>query len=798
MAFSSTSKYVQLTPYLLMEYMYADEPQPESYFVNSGPTTVAYQKLINGYVNNDVQVFNPNSDYSITHNSPNNSVVQVGTNSFVTLDANLIIPFNDYSEKLTDTSNLNVTFPSNLLVVYDTVRYHIRAGYNFNNLDGAILQIQLQDQDLSFVTLSQILLQKGTQQDYTLNPNPVTIGSNIYDKYFEIKIPNSLDMNNKYLAASSSFKSQTLASLISKSGNGFVYGAPIRIGVWQVQSTIDFEGYARYDSARVGLYSLESEDPFSNIGATIKESEQGQFFEYYATDNEGFIEDFILFQNSIGNNYYISHKIEVLEQIGAALIQTSSFESIQTTAYDSPNYYRPIVRNAAFAVSFTLRYTMSLINTVNQSSVIRISSYTSNNPSSWGLSITPLRLQNLPQVQKIYNRIYDQPSISMGSNLFPQPKEVLKYTNVFIQQNYVTATSSNLTFSAGTLAESVGTTTVTAVSSGKLNIAISPFDNYLKFKFVKDVQNGTPAVIDLSDSGLFKMSFIDKSGNKTFVPALEDLTIARPSLGEIAFKIDESTAGKILQFSDKRFFITNGGGATGSVSSTPVTAVAATTTGMTATSAARTAAAVIGASSVTNQATSVLFWGYWKKEGDPDFVPTTSTTTTTTRFPVTAPVVGDTSPATVNISINDLISRAPVSAIKSITPPVSQEITATLTPTITVSGPVTATVSGPVVDISNLGGKLTGSLLISALSGQIQGYKSSGWADQTIIDYFLTPGKPGYQQYPGLSKETFIQASEGILAPSSIQGIRGNQTNTGRRNFVPRGRGGVTSSRGPL
>lgn len=785
MSFSSTSKYVQLTPYLLMEYMYADEPQPESYFVNTGPTTVGYQKLVNGYLSDDVQIFNPNADYNITHNTQNNSVVQVGTNSFVTLDANLIIPFNDYSEKLTNTNDLNVNFPSNLLVVYDTVRYHIRAGYNFNNLDGAILQIQLQDQDLSYVTISQILLQKGTQQDYTLNPNPVTVGSNIYDKYFEIKIPNSLDMNNKYLAASSSFQPQTLASLISKSGDGFVYGAPIRVSVWQIQSTIDFEGYSRYESAKVGTLSLEAEDPFSNIGATIKESEQGQLFEYYATDNEGFIEDFILFQNSIGNNYYISHKIEVLEQIGTALIQTSSFESIQTTAYDSPNYYRPIVRNAAFSVSFTLRYTMSLINTVDQSSVIRVSSYTSNNPAAWGLTIQPIKLQNLPQVQKIYNRVYDQPSINMGSNQLPQPKEILKFTNVFIQENYVTATSNNLTFSAGTLAESVGTTSTTALGSGKLTITISPFDNYFKFKFIKNVQNGTPAAIDLSDSGLFKLAFLDKAGNKTYVPALADLTIARPALGELAFKVDESTSGKISQFTDRRFFITNGGGATGSVSSPPATQLAAATTGTNATAASKTAAVVNAVAQMSNQATSVLYWGYWKKNGETDVVipPTTTIPPSSGSGINVVGTIGVTRPA-----------RVPV--ISQITPPAGQLVSIENPANLvsTVPGAITATVnaSTPTFTIS---ASSPAAVLIPALSAQIQGYKATGWADQTIISYFLSPGKPGYQQYPGLTKAQFIEAAEGILAPQSIQGLRGNTSSNTRPN---RNQGGGSIPRGGL
>ena len=110
-------------------------------------------------------------------------------------------------------------------------------------------------------------------------------------------------MNDKFISVPTSFQPSTLAGKISASGTGFVYNAPMRISVWQVQSTVDFVGYSRYDSARVALLSLEQEDPFSNIGATIQESDQGEFFEYFATDNEGFIEDFILFQNSIGNSY---------------------------------------------------------------------------------------------------------------------------------------------------------------------------------------------------------------------------------------------------------------------------------------------------------------------------------------------------------------------------------------------------------------------------------------------------------------------------------------------------------------
>jgi hypothetical protein len=726
MAYSTTSKFVQLTPYLLMEYMYADQPQPEDYFVNSGPTTVGYDKLINGYQDGAVQIFNPNGDYDLTHNTASNSVVQISTNSFVTLDSNLIIPFNDYSDQLTNTNDLPIVFPSNLLVVYDTVRYHIRAGYNLSNIDGLILKVEFQDQNLNYVTASQILLKKGTEQDYELNPNPVVIGSNIYDKYFEIKLPNLKDMNYKYLSASDFFRPQTLASLISQSGDGFVSDAPIRISAWQVQSTTDFEGYSRYDSARVALLSLEQEDPFSNIGATIKESSRGQFFEYYATDNEGFVEDFILFQNSIGNSYYISHQIEVLEQIGAAIIETSRFESTQTTAYDSPNYYRPIVRNAAYSSSFFLRYTMSLINSVDQSRVIRTSTYASNNPAQWGTNITPIRLQNLPQVQKIYNRVYSASSISVGSNNTNVPKEIIKYTNVFIQQNYVTATAANLTFTNGSLTQNNGTSNITALGVGKLVIPISPFDNYYKFTFIKEGPNGIPVAIDLSNSGLYKIAFLDDAGNKNYVSALQDNNIAKPALGELAFKVDESQSTKVLKFTDRRFFITNG-----NVTTTQSQTVDVSLTTQTP---------------ISNESTSVLFWSYWRKEGE------VALPTTETPVPV--------QPVTPVSSGNQLAGSAqatPSNIVKGLQPASSGK---------------TGLFSGNAASGINPNQGLTGTALTSALSAQIQGYVATGWAEQTIVDYFLTPGKPGYIQYSGLTKDQFKTAANGILSTATLSNIK--------------------------
>ena len=121
--YTTSSKYVQLTPYMVMEYMYADQPDPETYFVNTGNPAVSYDKLINGIIkgpggtaSNDAQIFNQSQNYSTTQNTSVNSVVKVSDNSYITLNANYIIPYNDFNPDLTSSANLPVTFSSNFSI----------------------------------------------------------------------------------------------------------------------------------------------------------------------------------------------------------------------------------------------------------------------------------------------------------------------------------------------------------------------------------------------------------------------------------------------------------------------------------------------------------------------------------------------------------------------------------------------------------------------------------------------------------------------------------------------------------
>ncbi len=796
MSFSTTSKFVQLTPYLVMEYMYADNPNPETYFVNSGSPAVGFDKLINDVLldsnsepSGSVQIFNQDQDSAITNNTRSNSVVQTTQNNFITLDPNLVLPYNDFNTNLTDTANLPIVFPSNISVVYDSIRYHILAGYNLDNTDGLIMQVQYPDVDGSLVTFSQTKISKGSSQNYILNPNPVTIGSNMFDKYVEVKIPSLFDMNNKYGAATAPNKPNTLAGKTSKSGNGFLIAAPIRITAHQIINTTSTNGYATYGTQILAALSLESTDPFQNIGAYIAPADTGDFFEYFATDNGGFPEDFILFQNSIGNSYYLQHSIEVLEQVGAALLNTSNFNTIQTTAYDVPNLFRPIVRYPQVAVSFTLRYTMTLVNNKDQSRLIRISTYTSNDVGRYGADIQPLQLSVLPQQQKIYNKVAGATNISVGnSGLTPQ--QVVKYSNVFVDRTLVNTSLTNLAVNGTTITQqSVDQSTQISYGMGQAYITLTPFDNYYKFTFFQKASDGTTKTIDLTSSGTFSMVFIDNSNKKFSAPSITDNNLAKPALGELAFKVDEDLSTQILQFTNRRFYISNrpvqqetsNSNSQGLSKLTNAAkrlaersvSLSDSVNEIRIQSLQNTSNALISkavdSARISAKSSSVLYWGNWLKEGE--------TAPQVTAF--TGPVIR-TGSGTSGTSGND--SRVGQSSWQ-LFGSTSGNGQAT-----SPSSPVTSSTA------NNLRQVLSSQQLISAIASDVQGKIQLGWTTPDILSYFLDPSSTGYQLYVGITKDLFIQAVTGIFSSDDLSlALAYGNTNAGLTTGGPAAAGGSTS-----
>ena len=384
MSYTTSQRFVQISPYLLVEYLYAAAPNPEQYFVNTGVPSIGFEKITNGYFDGASQVLNRIQDVGTTGNTRDRSVVQTGRSRFVTLDIDRLTQYLDFDSNLTNTSNLAVNFPYNIGVYYDTIKYHFVSGYNFDDLDGVILQVQFAERNGKKTTVSQILFEKGDISTPILNPNPIYLNGAIYDRYIEIKIPSYANITFEFdLLNGQPLQSSTLAAKISSDGNGYVRNAPINISLYEIRETSLVNGYENYIADLRNSLSLSSSDEYGDLVAVVQENTTYDYIEYYPTWQGNFIEDFIFTENSLGNIYYVIHEIEVREQVGLGIFTSSRFSTIQETGFESPYLFRPILQNP-LATSFTINYTLRLFNKTNSNQTIRRSSVTSMNVNRYG------------------------------------------------------------------------------------------------------------------------------------------------------------------------------------------------------------------------------------------------------------------------------------------------------------------------------------------------------------------------------------------------------------------------------
>src|SRR5690606_1474757 len=114
---------------------------------------------------------------------------------------------------------------------------HILSGYNFdNNIDGYIVQVEALS---SGITPTKITLanQSWTLSDthFQLNSNPIRIGTRIYDRYIDFKIPSIKWTNQQFYSNPSN--TNTLGYQISPNNKGFSETNPLYISLYEIDST---------------------------------------------------------------------------------------------------------------------------------------------------------------------------------------------------------------------------------------------------------------------------------------------------------------------------------------------------------------------------------------------------------------------------------------------------------------------------------------------------------------------------------------------------------------------------------
>ena len=390
-----SSRFIQLSPQILVEYVYTDPTNPTIFNTAGYPIEIMRDLHTGGsYFFNTIGVAATMGNYrdiSAASITPNNT-------KYAYLNTSVGVPYNDFDLKLTPTVNLLQTFSPQLNVQYDRVRVHFIAGFNFEDYDGIIFEVTVPRRDGTPLNLSSINFLKTDTPVF--NPDPFLSGDKLYSTYIEWRVPSLFYMNNTFLKTDSNGLGWKLTQ-----GQGFLGTPPITIKASGIYLTTIENSYSIYDVQEINSVSILNRDIYDNLFAQVVESEAGDYFELSGQVTGSTFANFIAQLNSSGGNYVVFHEVIVSEQIGTGFVQTSNQVFTQTTNFDEPILLRPIILNSSIAVSFAINYILRLYNRDDNTQIIKNARLISFDPKKYGRRILQINLGVVPRVANVYNKL---------------------------------------------------------------------------------------------------------------------------------------------------------------------------------------------------------------------------------------------------------------------------------------------------------------------------------------------------------------------------------------------------------
>lgn len=557
------TNFINLSDYCVLEYRLTPVDDPESELLTSD-----FYVVTNAHTESR-QIYNTDGYRSVTHNSRDLSVVSVGGSKVVYIDPTLSPIYTEYDSLISQTA---VTHAASTNLVMDTVRVHFASGFNFTEVENVIFGVKQTLNDLSQLQLASILLDSATAQEiFTYSTQPLFLANTIYDKYVELKVPSipKLDADFTQFGAAS-FEHKITG------GIGFIKGAPITVffaeAVYEEYNAPNNITYDRYQINNYKEGSISQSNKFNGLGCHIIEATDGDYIEFFATWNQAFPDSLIASLNESGSDqdWILSHQLQVYEQIGSNFIQSGNLIVYQEDNFDLPLSYRPILRDAGFAISMSIDYTLRLLNRKTGEQVIRTGALSVVNPNKYGRSLAKLTLLDNPQSMKVYNKIV-QKNYETGSIFSPKSAHVNVQTPSLglpaggsglpriVERKipeYVPLKQANIRVSQKNALHKVGNESDQVVyGQGRLTVPVDPTDNLIKFTvYQADPLNSTRQNrVNLNNNSEFKLVF----GSTTdFVFAtVTDATLTSPSRGELCFRIPKEKAKSLLETMDEQFHI---------------------------------------------------------------------------------------------------------------------------------------------------------------------------------------------------------------------------------------------------
>ena len=570
---ATSSKFIGISSSVLLEYIYADQSEINTlgnpYRLSTSTNPI--WKMRNAHDGQDI-ILNSDANELIrlglplgTGNVRNRAYAYVDPYRSALLDIDKVIFYNDYDDNLTPTANLPIVFTTPQSPVYDTVRLHLVQGFNYEQYQGLIFNLKAAKKNGKLFNLANFVFNRNDTYE-TLNPNSFFFGGRIYDSYLEFKVLSLHNLIIDYWIGN--LTGDTVVERITQEPNGNIIGIKreqsIQATFAWINERKEIDGQDYIYLQETTQFDLATQDQFSTVAATIQESSNGDYIEFYGTYNGAIIEQFINDLNSNGYNYMLLHDLVISEYIFDSSsqsyywVKTDDIQMSQTNNYDLVNTFRPIIKNSS-AIAFKIDYVVRMYNRNDNSQVWKTSSLTSYSVSKYGRKLLQINLGENPIQSVIFNKNVIK---DIQLNRIVEPVlDNYKYITSFLDNTQISVSyssvnpMSNQGFGSGFSTALVSNNNSTIYGNGLARILITNSVTFLKFViYQKSSVNGQNVALNLSGIGELILMFTSDTGENVEIKEYPS-TFTSKSKGEIVYRLTETQANNILGFSNRQFKI---------------------------------------------------------------------------------------------------------------------------------------------------------------------------------------------------------------------------------------------------
>ena len=416
---ADSTKYFQLTPEILVEYNYNDinsvnnQNGEAKHIIDLGEDKFKAMVVQNGFCSTNTFLLPQDKEHFVLPiNKSESRFIQ-----YYNGRRDLTYGHSDFNSTLVSQSSGNDDKSDDILI--DTFKLHFTSKNYFGDYDGFIISVNVYDKIKNKVGLLSYYIKR--IDNIKLNDSPVLINQKLYTTYLEFTIPSvSALVHSVELKEELPGEDNLVRKLFS---HQIMDNTPIIMNIYGVKSTYKDNNYEYYNTEKINSIFIPIVDKSNHIEVKVEKATDGDYFVIHpVVDNNRVSFSDYIYNLSDGHpeQYIVFYELKVVEY------PVTNTRSIEKTTHreqyiinagqndnensdiniDSIMYFRPVLRYSGLNVTFRIDVNMSIINTLDNTTIIKNSSLSvsGEDAKKYGKRMNRIYLGEIPSRINVYNK----------------------------------------------------------------------------------------------------------------------------------------------------------------------------------------------------------------------------------------------------------------------------------------------------------------------------------------------------------------------------------------------------------